>query len=509
MPTSIRSIRIQFPDHIKKVNNLKNPDLSVGRLSPPESPSMSAEDKRLDMSSDWLIGDDMTTELVRSLDWSATPIGPREQWPPELKTITNLIMSNPLPSAILWGNDLIFIYNQEYSIIAGDRHPGAMGRCTREVWPDVWDFNKPIFERVLQHGEAVFFENQPYRISRQGKFEDAFFTISYSPIRMSNGKIGGSLCTLIETTERKRANEALRESEVRYRQLVQNTTAIILRVDLQGRITFINDYAQKFFGYSADEIIGQKALGAVIPEKETSGRDLAAMVDDIIANPDRYYTNSNENIKKTGERVWVEWTNSGIYNDEGLLCGFLAVGIDRTESKKIEEALRQARLRSEWLARFPEENPNPIMRVSAEGEILYSNPVSQKSAEWKYETGQSVPDWLFQMIKQATKKGWTVTQDLEIGQRAYSVTIAPFPAEGYVNVYGRDITESKQAEAKLHSDLNALTKMQRLSGTLLAKEGIYPLLQKIMDTAVEIMGAERGTLQLLEGDSLKIRHRPA
>ncbi len=140
---------------------------------------------------------------------------------------------------------------------------------------------------------------------------------------------------------RKLAEAALQESEERYRGVVQNTTAVILRVDPQGIIRFANERALKFFDYSEDELIGKHAVGTIIPEKETTGRSLAAMVDEIREDPDRFRANANENMLKNGERVWMEWTNSGIYDESGRLKEFLAVGIDATDRKRAEETLKK------------------------------------------------------------------------------------------------------------------------------------------------------------------------
>ncbi|MDO9575577.1 MAG: HAMP domain-containing protein, partial [bacterium] len=89
-------------------------------------------------------------------------------------------------------------------------------------------------------------------------------------------------------TERKQAENMLRESEKKYRELVQNTNSIILRMDSNGHITFFNKFAQKFFGYTEDEILGKNLVGTIIPEMNSSHRDLKAMIKDIIKNPEKY-----------------------------------------------------------------------------------------------------------------------------------------------------------------------------------------------------------------------------
>ncbi len=129
----------------------------------------------------------------------------------------------------------------------------------------------------------------------------------------------------------------LKESEERYRELVENANSIILRRDPKGLITFFNKFAQKLFGYTEDEILGKNVVGTIVPETDTSGRDLKAMIEDIGRNPERYTTNENENMRRNGERVWVAWTNKGIINKDGHITEILCIGNDITERKQAEE----------------------------------------------------------------------------------------------------------------------------------------------------------------------------
>ena len=167
--------------------------------------------------------------------------------------------------------------------------------------------------------------------------------LSAAPLFTPEGHLRGVVATGADVTSLRKAEQSLRESEERYRRVVQNTSAIILRVDPQGIVRFANDRALEFFGYSNEELLGKHAVGTIIPERETQGRDLAAMVAEIVIDPDRFRSNANENMRKNGERVWVEWTNSGIYDPDGRVTEILAVGIDATERNRAETALEKMR----------------------------------------------------------------------------------------------------------------------------------------------------------------------
>ena len=78
--------------------------------------------------------------------------------------------------------------------------------------------------------------------------------------------------------------------------------------------------------------------------------------------------------------------------------------MDITELKQADEALQQALARARWLARFPEENPNPVMRVSADGESLYCNPAAMVSDGWKCEVGRPMPNPILPLVKKESRK---------------------------------------------------------------------------------------------------------
>jgi PAS domain S-box-containing protein len=166
-----------------------------------------------------------------------------------------------------------------------------------------------------------------------------WYHIATQPVRDAEGRVVQVLERLTDVTDRKKAGEAFRLSQEKYRDLVENANSIIFRSDREGTITFFNDFALKFFGFSAGEILGRNVIGTIVPESDSAGRDHVSMIRDIRVNPEKYQNNENENIKRNGERVWISWTNRAIFNEQGEFVELLSVGNDITGRKKAEEGL--------------------------------------------------------------------------------------------------------------------------------------------------------------------------
>jgi len=144
----------------------------------------------------------------------------------------------------------------------------------------------------------------------------------------------------IDISERKQAEDRLAESERKYRELVEHANSIILRWNSEGRVTFLNEFGQRFFGYSAEEILGRNVLGTIVPATESSGRDLQGLMEQICADPEAFEQNVNENIRRNGQSVWVSWTNRVKRDDQGRMLEILSIGTDITERRQAEQSVR-------------------------------------------------------------------------------------------------------------------------------------------------------------------------
>ena len=146
-------------------------------------------------------GSDMA-HVIRETDWQATSVGAIGTWPACLRTAVTTVLDAPLPTIVLWGQELLQIYNDAYRHVLGARHPLAMGQATRACWPEVWHFNAPIYARVIGSGERIHLEDQEYVIEPSGVPESRFFTITYAPARDESGCVRGVFVTAMDTTRR-------------------------------------------------------------------------------------------------------------------------------------------------------------------------------------------------------------------------------------------------------------------------------------------------------------------
>lgn len=169
-----------------------------------------------------------------------------------------------------------------------------------------------------------------------------------SLIEAPAGRKRVAVLTLTDVTDVHEAARRLEQSERKYRELVENASSLIMRVTPEHKITFFNEYAQTFFGYEAAEVLGRSVVGTIVPEVDSQGRDSNLVLREALARIGLDGSYECENVCKSGRRVWVQWANRAVRDEQGAVTEILCVGTDITLRREMEaEAVRsQQRLRA-------------------------------------------------------------------------------------------------------------------------------------------------------------------
>src|SRR3954462_5528508 len=137
------------------------------------------------------------------VDWSTTPVGDPDEWPPGLRSAVRIMLSSRFAMWMAWGPELTFFCNDAYRRdTLASKYPWALGRPAREVWSEIWPDIGPRIETVMRTGVATWDEALQLFLERSGFAEETYHTFSYSPLTDEDGRIAGMLCVVSEDTAR-------------------------------------------------------------------------------------------------------------------------------------------------------------------------------------------------------------------------------------------------------------------------------------------------------------------
>ena len=252
-------------------------------------------------------------------------------------TLRSVLKAAPVGICIM--KDRVFqSANDFWYEIIGYTEAELLGQTTRRLYESEEEYERvgrELYTEVPKRG-LISVETRLRR--GDGAFRDVILTTA--PLNPYDPS-AGNVVAIHDVTERKRTEAARRESERKYRELVQLANSIILRWTPDGRILFLNEFGQRFFGYTEAEICGRHVIGTLVPETESSGRNLSPLMDEICANPAAFEQSVNENMRRNGERVWIAWTNKAVPAKQGQVAEILSIGTDITARRRAEEAIRE------------------------------------------------------------------------------------------------------------------------------------------------------------------------
>ena len=151
----------------------------------------------------FLLGGGEMGARMRALDWSKSPLGPVDAWPQSLRSTVSMLLPSKAQIIVFWGSEFVVLYNDTYRPVFGAKHPHALGLPGAQAWKEIWDSQlHPLLAGVARTGEAFWAKDLLFEIERHGFLEETYFDVSYDPVRVESGEVGGVYCIVTETTDR-------------------------------------------------------------------------------------------------------------------------------------------------------------------------------------------------------------------------------------------------------------------------------------------------------------------
>ncbi len=287
-----------------------------------------------------------------------------------------------------------------------------------------------------------------------------------------------------DVTESKKVKRELGELRRQQDLILKSSGEGIYGLDLEGRTTFVNPAAAQILGWKPKELLGKKQHDLIHhtrPDGSPYPRDechiYATFKDGKVHRVD------NEVFwRKDGTSLPVEYISTPMRNEEGNLVGAVVTFRDISIRKLAEEEIKN-------LAKFPSENPNPVLRVTKEGRVMYANEASSLLLDtWGYKKRNFLSrDWC-NYITDVFNSNQTKEVEVNCGNQIVLVLFTPISDGGYINVYGRDITDRKRAELELKKARDELEERVREQTADLLREiaehkGTEEQLQKAKESA--------------------------
>jgi len=303
-----------------------------------------------------------TPALVRDFDWSETSLGAIVAWPQSVRTAVDIVLNSPIAMVLMCGPDHVMIYNDAYALIAGARHPEALGGTVPGIWPEIWEnWNRGILEAGFR-GEVLSHTDQALRVRRNGELEEAWFDLYYTPVRNEADEVFAVLCTVAEITQRVRDQDELRRLNLK---LAEEREAVrVANQRLTAETASLRDLFEHAPGFMAvvsgrDHVFelanepyrrllgGRNVIGLPLDAAVPEVRDqvFGELLNQVYATGEPYVGRQMSIVLDMGkglqERL-LDFVYQPLRNRDGEIVSIFVQGNDVTERAATEERLRIA-----------------------------------------------------------------------------------------------------------------------------------------------------------------------
>ncbi|MBN2200357.1 PAS domain S-box protein [bacterium] len=298
------------------------------------------------------------------------------------------------------------------------------------------------------------------------------------------------------------ADRLLAQREEWFSTTLRSIGDAVLTLDCDGRITFMNSTASRLTGWEMTDASGLPVERVFRIVSEKSGRPLENPVRKVLRDG-RYAGLANHTllIRKNGRPIPIDDSGAPIRDDRGNLLGAVLVFKEISDRRKAESEIRR-------LSLFPGENPNPVMRVNRSGVLLYANPSSRKLlGEWNCRVGGMAPAFVRKWIREALSTGKPRSVDARAEDVVFSLMVTPVPEEGYVNLYGNDVTVQRQVDSLQRRYIRELTLLSRATRMLTEEAPVDAVLTRFGEILREESGADYILINGLDGSGAGLQPR--
>jgi len=321
------------------------------------------------------------------------------------------------------------------------------------------------------------------------------FTVADERLLMT---LAGQLATAIE---RLRSEQIVRKSEDRYRGLFEGVPVGLYRTTPGGEFLDANQFFIDMLAYPDREtFMATNATDMYLnPEDRQRWQEMIG--------PDGVVRDFEIQVRRyDDEIIWVQHNTRAEFDRDGDVFYYEGSVVDITHRKQAEAEIQS-------LARFPAENPNPVLRVSGDGSIFYANgaglPVLENCG---CEMGDPLPEKMMALALDAFNTGKTKVTEVEVSDQIFLFTLAPIVEAGYVNMYGRDITDRKEAEDALRESEEHFRSLLETAPNAIVVVDENGEIQRVNSMVSTILGYEPEELisqpiEILLPGSLHKRHR--
>ncbi len=469
---------------------------------------------------DWpfLTGGGQMGGLIAAYDWSRTAVGPLQEWPAHMKHATAFMLRSAVPIVMLWKEPGVMVYNDAYSVFAGNRHPQLLGSDVREGWPEVADFNDNVMKVGLAGG-TLSYHDQELTLQRSGKPEPAWMNLEYSPLLDDEGQPAGVMAIVVETTSKVRAERRVQGERERLRQMFEQAPGFItVLTGPQHVFDTVNAAYLQLVGHR--DILG-KPVGEALPE--VAGQGFVELLDRVYTSGEAF---NGEGLAVTLQRTpggalekrYVDIVYHPLRNDEGQVFGIFSQGTDVTErvqaqleQKAAVQALADLNRTLEQQVAERTADRDRMWRLSTdvmlvadfEGTISAFNPAWTTLLGWLPAelAGRSFLEFVHPEDREATvaetaglARGATTLRFENRYLRkdgGYCVLLwTAVPSEGYIHAVGRDMTADREAAEVLKQTEAALYQAQKM-------ESVGQLTGGVAHDFNNLLQVISGNLQLL------------